>query len=122
MKLDFDEERIRQTLTPSWSSASAVQWTHDTPWAGQCNVTSAVVAELFGAEILRTPWNERTDHYYNRVNGKRVDFTDMQFDQPIEYQDVPTTLEEVRGTIPPSEVDALRGAFLLNWKGDNNGI
>ena len=109
MVMVFDEKRIRETLIPSWSLKTAPQWIESTPWAGQCNVTSAVISELFGVEILRTPWNEQTDHYYNRVNGERFDFTDMQFEQPIKYMDTPTTIEEVNNVLKEASNGALKG-------------
>ena len=80
--MTFDEEKVREALHKSWSLQTARQWTKDRPFAGQCNVTAAVAADLFGGEILKTPWNERTDHYYNRIDGQVHDLTDDQFDAP----------------------------------------
>jgi hypothetical protein len=50
----FDEARLRQALPRAWSIRTARQWTEVNPALGQCNVTAAVVFDLFGGEILRT--------------------------------------------------------------------
>ena len=77
----YDEFSIRRALPRAWSLDTAVQWTPDNPANGQCNVTAAVIHDLFGGEVLRTQlpgvW-----HYYNRINGERVDFSDSQFTAP----------------------------------------
>ena len=36
------------------------QWTRERPAAGQCNVTSLLVHELFGGELLKTPYLRAT--------------------------------------------------------------
>lgn len=120
MTPQYDEERIRAALHDAWSLETAVQWTRENPALGQCNVTAAVIHDLFGGEILRTRlpgvW-----HYYNCMNGKRVDFTDSQFTAPgplfaapEKYDDEPTTCDAAMTGIPQREYDTLRAALLSN--------
>jgi len=114
----FDESRVRRVLPQAWSLRTAVQWTAENPASGQCNVTAAVIHDLFGGEILRTQlpgvW-----HYYNRIDGRRVDLTDSQFSAPGAlfaapgtYDDDVTTWEAAMTGIPQHEYDALRSALL----------
>lgn len=112
--MTFDEQKIRDALFKSWSLATAPQWTPDRPFDGQCNVTAAVVAELFGGEILKTPWNERTDHYYNRIKGKVYDFTDAQFSKPVHYEDALSSEEEASQGFTDAEYTSLKNALLRN--------
>ncbi len=116
----FDEGKIRAALPLSWSLDTAVQWTEDNPASGQCNVTAAVIHDLFGGEILRTRlpgvW-----HYYNRINGERVDLTDSQFtapgavfEAPKPYQDKVSSLPDAMIGIPQREYDELKAALLEN--------
>jgi hypothetical protein len=58
--------------------------------------------ELFGGEILKTPLSEG-DHFYNRIEGGRVDLTDSQFAAPPNYLDVASNRSE-----------ALAGNFVSN--------
>ncbi|MCR9218838.1 MAG: hypothetical protein NXI21_01290 [Alphaproteobacteria bacterium] len=116
----YDAVRIRAALHDAWSRETAVQWTRENPALGQCNVTAAVVHDLFGGDILRTRlpgvW-----HYYNRLGGKRVDFTDSQFTSPgplfpapESYDDHPTTRNAAMTGIPQREYDALHSAVPRN--------
>ena len=114
--MTFDENRVRAALWKSWSRDSAVQWTKERPFDGQCNVTAAVIADVFGAEILSTPWNEITDHYYNRIDGVTYDLTDEQFDEPVQYADTPSSHETASQGFSAAEFEALKTAFLKNME------
>ena len=118
MTLTFDESRIRSVLRDAWSLETAVQWTPENPASGQCNVTAAVIFDLFGGDLLRTRLPD-VWHYYNRIDGRRVDFTDSQFDAPgalfaapERYDDDPTTRDTAMTGIPQQEYDILKAALL----------
>lgn len=112
-----DEPALRVALRRAWSRETAVQWSAENPANGQCNVTAAVVHDLFGGEILRTRmpglW-----HYYNRIGGQRMDLTDSQFTDPgarfaapASYDDQPATRAEALAGIPDREYQTLRAAL-----------
>ena len=86
--MSFDPDDVQRTLRKAWSLSTARQWTAINPAAGQCNVTALLVQELFGGDLLKTPL-PAGDHFYNRIEGRRYDFTASQFDQPIAYMDLP---------------------------------
>ncbi|MEM8822992.1 MAG: hypothetical protein AAGF30_05215 [Pseudomonadota bacterium] len=118
MHRPFDEVRVRDALLTAWSLETAIQWTADNPASGQCNVTAAVIHDLFGGEVLRTRLGE-VWHYYNRIDGVRIDLTDSQFTAPgarfaapASYEDAPTTREAALATIPAREYQALHGALV----------
>jgi len=77
----FDEALLREVLEDAWSLDSASQWSLENPANGQCNVTAVVIQELFGGVILRTRYPNFW-HYYNQIDGNRVDLTDSQFSRP----------------------------------------
>jgi len=106
----FDPEQVARALAKSWSLASARQWSTQNPAAGQCNVTALLVHELFGGELLKTPLSEG-DHFYNRIDGRRYDFTECQFAAPIAYADVPTTQADAARGATPAELSTLKAAF-----------
>ena len=118
MPLAYDEAAVRAALPGAWSPATAVQWTAENPALGQCNVTAAVIHDLFGGRILRTRL-EHVWHYYNEIGGRRVDFTDSQFTAPgplfpapDPYDDEVTTREAAMTGIPDREYDTLRAALV----------
>ncbi|WP_163099199.1 YunG family protein [Peribacillus alkalitolerans] len=80
---------ITNILSLAWSIDSSTKWTKGNPAKGQCGVTSLVINDLLGGEILKTQTPEGW-HYYNKINGKRYDFTASQFTSAIDYQDYPS--------------------------------
>lgn len=107
----YNEQRVRTALKRAWSLRTAKQWTLESPESGQCNVTAAVVFDLFGGRILRTSLPS-VDHYYNEIDGKRVDLTDAQFPEPIDYEDIPSTRDEAMYCLNPGEYDELHRRLL----------
>lgn len=89
----LDERRMQSILLQSWSLDSSTKWQADKPADGQCSVTALVIHDLFGGEIVKTMapggW-----HFYNRIDGKRYDFTHMQFAEEIDFLDIPSNREE----------------------------
>jgi len=85
---------IRKNLEQCWSLKSSSFWTPDNPAAGQCGVTALVIQDVFGGEILKTRLPNGQWHFYNRINNKRIDFTDEQFAEPITYLDQPASRAE----------------------------
>ena len=115
--MKFDEARVRAALLKAWSLDTAVQWTADNPASGQCNVTAAVIHDMFGGEILRTRLPD-VWHYYNRIEGVRVDLTDSQFSAPgalfaapETYSDDVTDKASAMTNIPQREYDVLSTAL-----------
>jgi len=109
----FDESRVRRALELAWSVDSAIQWSVENPANGQCNVTAAVINELYGGDILRTQYPGFW-HYYNRINGNRIDLTDSQFSRPgarfaapDKYDDEISDVRAAMEGIPQKEYDAL---------------
>jgi hypothetical protein len=108
--MGFDPDEVQSALRKAWSPSTASQWTADNPAAEQCNVTSLLIHELFGGELLKTPL-AAGDHFYNRIEGRRYDFTASQFDEPIAYVDLPTSRAGAERGATHDELAELRTAF-----------
>jgi hypothetical protein len=108
--MKFEPETVVWALRKSWSMDTAKQWSKERPAAGQCNVTALLVHDLFGGELLKTGLPEG-DHFYNRIDGVRFDFTDSQFKTPIMYADIITTRTDAERGVTSAELLALRTAF-----------
>ena len=85
---------LYHVLRRCWSTETGSKWLPDNPARGQCSVTSLVVHDVFGGEILKTRvgpfW-----HFYNRIGETRWDLTVSQFDVPIPFDDMPASRDEV---------------------------
>lgn len=106
----FDPDEVQGVLRKAWSLGTASQWTANNPAAGQCNVTSLLIHELFGGDLLKTPL-PAGDHFYNRIDGLRYDFTASQFDQPVAYMDLPTDRADAELGATDDQLAELRAAF-----------
>ena len=108
--MSFDPDDVQSALRQAWSLSTASQWTPANPAAGQCNVTSLLIQELFGGELLKTPL-PAGDHFYNRIGGRRYDFTASQFEQSISYADLPANRADAERGATDDELAELRTAF-----------
>jgi hypothetical protein len=95
-----------QQLRRSWSIESS-RWQPDNPACGQCGVTALVVHDKLGGEILKTDVNG-AGHFYNRIDGRRVDLTMSQFDSPIGYDDIPSNRDEALGDCSQQQYELLK--------------
>jgi len=84
----------------------------DNPARGQCAVTSLVVQDVFGGQILKTRL-QQLPHFYNLIDGCRFDFTSRQFADSIDYEDLPSDREEAMSDTDPEQYRALRGRLGL---------
>lgn len=94
--IDCTEQDIQEFLNilyKCWSINSSSKWTLDNPANGQCGVTSLIVNDFFGGDILKTKAPEGW-HYYNRIGNKSFDFTQSQFLQKPIYLDILSNREE----------------------------
>ena len=101
---------VIRALRSSWSAQTSGGWLAGNPARGQCNVTALLANDLFGGNILKTPLPEG-DHFYNRIDGDRIDFTAEQFDTPIGYLDLPSNRTEALASTTLEKYQALRSAF-----------
>jgi hypothetical protein len=103
---------MQQALCSSWSPETSTLYSEANPARGQCSVTALAVQRLLGGEILKTrvggAW-----HFYNRVEGRVIDFTAEQFDDLPEYLDVPATRADALSDTSPEQYSALIRALSL---------
>jgi len=86
-------QSMEAALQASWSAASSNKYTPQNPALGQCGVTALVVNDIMGGEILKTRTNGMW-HFYNKINGTIIDFTQSQFHTPPKYENVPSSRQE----------------------------
>jgi hypothetical protein len=114
MAMAIDENRILAALYHSWSIVTAAQWMPENPAKGQCNVTTLLVHDAFGGDILKTPLADG-HHFYNRIDGERMDFTASQFEQPIAYADIVTDRADAADGVTNHELTTLQNAFQKHY-------
>ncbi|MCM3575401.1 hypothetical protein M3172_19555 [Mesobacillus subterraneus] len=112
---------MQKALLNSWSINSSSKWTKDNPAKGQCGVTALVVNDLLGGQIRKTFLSEGW-HYYNEINGECYDFTDSQFNEDIEYMDIPSNREEAFLDTNQEQYDFLKQSVMNNLSEKNRTV
>src|ERR1700723_2879045 len=72
---------LRESFRQAWNAETSVDpgWSEANPSLGQCAVTSLIVQDLLGGELVRAEVGE-VSHYWNRLDdGVEVDLTRDQF-------------------------------------------
>ncbi|MCD6215824.1 MAG: hypothetical protein J7J92_01975 [Candidatus Aenigmarchaeota archaeon] len=78
-------EDLGKVLEDAWckeTSYDPENWTPENPAYGQCAVTTLVVQDYFGGEIVHADVivnGKSVSHYFNKINNEEIDFTRKQF-------------------------------------------
>lgn len=113
-ELEMKIQRLKKILCSSWSLQSSTKWNSQNPAKGQCGVTSLVVNDLLGGQIMKTKLTDGW-HFYNFIEGKRYDFTESQFDEIIHYMDIPSTRNEAFSDTNDQQYHYLKNGVLQIW-------
>jgi hypothetical protein len=85
--MDNEKKKIvLEILRKCWSLNSNAKWNIGNPARDLSGVTALVIQDAFSGDILKTKVNMEW-HYYNLIEGDRVDFTGLQFPDQIYYAD-----------------------------------
>lgn len=95
-----DLKDIVKALEASWNydtTFDASEWTPENPSRGQCVVSSLVVQDYLGGELLRYTVDENNlheTHYLNQLDdGTIIDTTGKQYDEPVNLRMKPVNIE-----------------------------
>ena len=82
----INESKLELALKNSWTeetSSDSENWTSDNSAWGQCAVTSLIVNDYLGGEIVWAnailPDGREISHYFNKMGSVEKDFTRVQF-------------------------------------------
>lgn len=123
----IDAGILRGAIERSWcadTSHEPDKWSSENPAGGQCVPTSLVVQDFFGGKIIRLDLSKSSSprlaeirsHYFNEIDGKRIDFSAEQFGR--HYSEVQQLLQNPALVSERSREDLLknanaRGRYLL---------
>jgi hypothetical protein len=88
----YNRRILKKALRSSWKSENDRGWMSD----NRSSINSQLIYDIFGGEILKTH-NKKGWHFYNRINGVRIDFTRSGTDKSsgaIQLEDIPSSPEE----------------------------
>jgi len=102
-------EKLRNALLIAWSIESSTLWKQHNPAAGQCGVTTLVANDFLGGDIVKTRFRDIW-HFYNIIEGDRMDFTKSQFSAPLEYSNIASNRDEAFSDTNASQYAYLKSA------------
>jgi hypothetical protein len=85
-------EALKRSLAADMDRISA----KDKLIKGHDSIISLLIHDIFGGDILKTHCRKRW-HFYNRIEGERVDFTGSEVEKSPEmenFEDIPATPDE----------------------------
>lgn len=93
----FDRSLVQEVLRRTRTSEKIPGLTSGPLSESPDTVISTLIHDLFGAEILKTH-KKKGWHFYNRINGDRIDLTDSETTSPDNFnafEDIPSSPVEV---------------------------
>jgi hypothetical protein len=92
----FDRKVVQEALKRTWTLDNNPGRKSDNYANDQDSVISLLIHDIFGGEILKTH-KKKGWHFYNRINGERMDFTISEMDKSSgdnRFEDIPSTPDE----------------------------
>jgi hypothetical protein len=88
---------VQEALNQTWSMDDHRENIFDMTSDSRSSATSRLIYDVFGGEILKTHFKKGW-HFYNRINGKRIDFTMSlkgKSTRDIPFEDIPSNPDEI---------------------------
>ena len=88
---------VEAALNRAWRFEKSPELTPDKTAINKSSVISQLIFDIFGGEILKTH-KRRGWHFYNRINGERIDFTKPELKTISTeelFEDIPATISEI---------------------------
>jgi hypothetical protein len=114
----FNRIVVHEALKRSGALDPNPAWAPDKPTDGQDSVISLLIHDIFGGEILKTHEKEGW-HFYNRINGERIDFTRSALGKSVEniqFEDLPSTPDETNNYIVPEDYSTFFMRFVRTFE------
>jgi hypothetical protein len=82
----------------------------------QNNLIPLVIHDIFGGEILKTS-NEKGWHYYNRIDGERLDFTEPDNSyRENQFEDLLSSPDEIVNFFPTEDYITFFMRFIKSFE------
>jgi hypothetical protein len=110
----FNKMIVYKALKLSLSPGSKGRLTPNVQTTGQDRLISLLIHDVFGGEILKTHM-KKDWHYYNRIDGERVDFTGSEIKKSprdTRFEDIPSSLDETNDYIDQADCSTFFMGFV----------
>lgn len=119
----FYKKVVQETLRRSLVIDDRPGRVRKNPVSWDDSVISQLIHDLFGGEILKTP-KERGWHFYNRIDGERVDFAiskEERISNENSFKDIPATTDETSRNFDRADYFTFMMRFIRDFE-ENIGL
>jgi hypothetical protein len=114
----FNRRVVQQALNKTWALGGNPGNKSVTHTNGLSSETSRLIYDIFGGEILKT--HKKKDwHFYNRINGKRIDFTRSEMVKSFEnkrFEDLISTPDETNNYFTQEDYSTFYIRFIRTFE------
>ena len=110
----FNRTVVQEALKHSLALENNPGRTPDNTPVGQDSEISLLIYNIFGGEILKTH-KKNGWHFYNRIDGKRIDFTRSETGKSSEdnrLEDIPSTPDEINNYFEQEDYSTFLTKFI----------
>jgi len=114
----FDRIVVQKAMNSCWKWDTTSGLPNTNPDNSQSSVTSLLIYDIFGGEILKSP-QKKGWHFYNRIDGECMDFTELELSKsPVndDFEDLPSTPDETYNYFDEEEYSTLFTRFIRAYE------
>ena len=114
----FNRSVVQTALKRVWGLDNNPGITPDNSSDNDSSVISRLIYDIFGGEILKTH-NKRGWHFYNRINGERIDFAKSKMNkssQDYHFEDIPSNTDEIHDYLEQEQYSPFFMRFIREFE------
>ena len=110
----FNTTIVQKALKHTWASGTKKRWSPDNTTNGESSLTSQLIYDIFGGEILKTH-QANGWHFYNRIDGECLDFATSEMEKSAEdkyMENLPSAPNETYNYFEQEEYSTFFNRFI----------
>jgi len=114
----FNRRIVQTALKRTWGLDNNPGLTPKIPADNESSVISQLIYDIFGGEILKTH-KKRGWHFYNRINGERIDFTKPVMNKSSKayhFEDIPSNTDEIHNYLEQEQYSPFFMRFIREFE------
>jgi hypothetical protein len=114
----FNRTVVQEALKRSWAIENNPASAVNNKSVGQNTVIPLLIHDIFGGEILKTH-KKKGWHYYNMIDGERIDFTSSEIGRPAEktrFEDIPSSPDETNNYYSQEDYSTFLMRFVMAFE------
>jgi hypothetical protein len=114
----FNRNVVHEALKQIWANYDSTASTPGKPQVSLNVITSLLIHDIFGGEILKTH-KKKGWHYYNLIDGERIDFTISEMGKQSankRFEDISSTPDETNEYLAQEDYSTFFMRFVMAFE------